>query len=74
MATKAHGKEHPNKQDYWNSELRSLGIEPKRKNDLNDNDELSNLTENMKQTMFQDYKTAYNPDKQVDESQFDYLI
>lgn len=62
MATKAHGKEHPDKKDYWNSELRSLGIEPKRKNELNDNQELSNLTNNVKQTMYQDYKTAYRHD------------
>jgi hypothetical protein len=63
MATKAHGKEHPDKQDYWNSELRSLGIEPKRKNDLNNSKELADLTENVKQTMYQEYKTAYDYDK-----------
>ena len=74
MATKAHGKEHPDKQDYWDTELRSLGIEPKRKNTLNDNHELAILTDNLKQTMFQDYKTAYSPDRQADESQFDSLI
>lgn len=53
-------KEQPDKKDYWYNELRSLGIEPKRKNDLNDKYELANLTENLKQTMYQDYKTAYS--------------
>jgi hypothetical protein len=62
MATRAHGKEHPGKRDYWTSELRSLGVESRRKNALNDNYELSSLTENLKQTMYQDYKTAYADD------------
>ena len=60
MAASAYGKEHPDKLDYWNSELRSLGIEPRRKNDLNDNRELASLTDNIKQNMYHDYKTAYN--------------
>jgi hypothetical protein len=63
MASNAYGKEHPDKQDYWNSELRSLGIEPKKKNDLNDNQELESLTDNIKQAMYQDYKTAYRQEE-----------
>jgi hypothetical protein len=59
MAFSAHGKEHPDKQDYWNSELRSLGIVPKKICALSDNQELASLTDNIKQTMYQDYKTAY---------------
>ncbi len=48
-----------NKEDLKN-ELESLGVEAKRKNLLNDNEELQNLSDNIKQAMFQDYKTAYS--------------
>ncbi len=65
-------KEHADKQDYWLSELESLGIEPKRKNELNDREELQALAENIKEVYYQDYKTIYG-DK-VDESSFDYII
>jgi hypothetical protein len=41
-------------------ELESLGISVKKLNDLNDNYELENLIENIKQTWIQDYKTCYN--------------
>jgi hypothetical protein len=58
---------------YLNNELKSLGIDAKKKNELNDDKELAALTENIKQTYFQDYKTAYG-DKEVDESNFDYII
>ena len=47
------------KDDLWN-ELKSLGIEPKRHNELNDNDELENLADIIKLSMYQDYKTAYS--------------
>jgi hypothetical protein len=39
-------------------ELESLGISVKKTNDLNDNYELENLIENIKQTWIQDYKTC----------------
>ena len=45
--------------DSWLEELRSLGISTKRKNDLNDNKELQDLTDNIKQTFYQEYKAAY---------------
>ena len=46
---------------YWQNELCSLGIEPKEKKELNDNkEELENLSNNIKQAMFQDYKIAYS--------------
>ena len=48
------------KNGYWQSELDSLGIEPKQKNELNDKEELENLADIIKQTMFQDYKVAYS--------------
>lgn len=46
--------------DMWLAELRSLGIEPKRKNDFNDSKELEDLTDNIKHTLYQEYKTAYS--------------
>jgi hypothetical protein len=45
---------------YWQIELDSLGIEPKRKTELNDEEELENLADIIKQAMFQDYKVAYS--------------
>ena len=53
-------KEHTDKKEYLKNELSSLGVEPKRKNQLNDNEELQNLSDNIKQAMFQDYKIAYS--------------
>lgn len=49
------------KNGYWQNELDSLGIEPKQKKELNDNnkEELENLADIIKQAMFQDYKLAY---------------
>jgi hypothetical protein len=46
--------------DLWLSELRSLGISAKRKNDLNDSKELEDLTDNIKQILYQEYKAAYS--------------
>jgi len=46
--------------DQWLSELRSLGVSPKRKNNSNDKKELQDLTENIKQELYQQYKTAYS--------------
>ncbi len=50
------------KKDYWNNELKSLGVHPKRKNELNDKEELQNLADGIKLSMYQDYKTAYSKD------------
>jgi hypothetical protein len=47
------------KKDYWENELKSLGIEPRRQNDLNDKAELEALAEIIKAVYYQDYKTAY---------------
>lgn len=83
MPIKSHGvhglemiaasEEQTDKEDYWQTELKSLGIEPKRKNELNDKEELEALTNNIKEVYYQDYKTAYSA-KLMDESQFDYII
>ena len=48
------------KNGYLQSELESLGIEPKRKIGLNDEEELENLSDIIKQAMFEDYKLAYS--------------
>jgi methyltransferase-like protein len=53
-------KEHIHKKEYLKNELKSLGIEPKRKDQINDNEELQTLSDNIKQAMFQDYKIAYS--------------
>jgi hypothetical protein len=45
---------------YWRNELDSLGIEQKEKIELNDEEELENLADIIKQAMFEDYKVAYS--------------
>jgi hypothetical protein len=52
-------KEYPERCGWWISELSSLGIKIKRRNDMNDRKEITDLTENIKQTLFREYKTAY---------------
>ena len=39
------------------SELESLGLETQKLNELNDSYEVENLVENLKQMLFQDYKS-----------------
>jgi hypothetical protein len=50
------------KNGYWRNELGSLGIldSKQKKTELNDEEELENLADIIKQAMFQDYKTAYS--------------
>ena len=43
----------------WLSELESLGIRAKKLNEFNNVDEVQNLVENIKQKLFQDYKSSY---------------
>ena len=52
-------EEDMKKVDYWLSELRSLGINAKNRNTLNNTKELSDLTDNIKKNLYQEYKTAY---------------
>jgi hypothetical protein len=58
------------------AELQSLGIQPKRKNELNDKWELEALATAIKEVYFQDYKTAYDTtnNTEIDKSHFDHLI
>ncbi len=41
------------------TELESLGIRSKKLNELNDVYEVKNLVENIKQTLFLDYKSSF---------------
>jgi hypothetical protein len=51
--------EEPDKEGYWFNELDSLGIHAKKRNELNDRKEVKDLVENVKQTMLQEYRSAY---------------
>jgi hypothetical protein len=53
-------KESPGKYSWWLNELDSLGLDVKKANDLNDIREVSSLADNIKQVLFQDYKTCFN--------------
>jgi hypothetical protein len=57
--------EHTDKKGYWINELESLGISPKEieKDYQSESDcikELANHVENIKQTLYQEYKTSYS--------------
>jgi hypothetical protein len=62
LSKKEEQQQQQAKNGYWQNELDSLGIEPKQKEELNDNnkEELENLADIIKQAMFQDYKVAYS--------------
>jgi hypothetical protein len=66
MPTPSKKKEEQQRQrqarnGYWQNELYSLGIvDPKQKKELNDDEELENLADIIKQAMFEDYKVAYS--------------
>lgn len=48
-----------NKINSWLAELRSLGIDAKNRNDLNDEKELHDMADNIKRSLYQEYKKAY---------------
>jgi hypothetical protein len=48
------------KKEFLKNDLKSLGIDPKKENELNDETELAALAEIIKQVYYQDYKTAYS--------------
>jgi hypothetical protein len=52
--------EHPERYDWWLNELNSLGINTLQKNELNDQNEASDLTEAVKQTLYEEYLQAYS--------------
>jgi hypothetical protein len=51
-------EERSDKKEYWQNKLKSLGIEPRRQNELNDHEELQALAEIIKEVYYQAYKTA----------------
>jgi hypothetical protein len=60
-------------ENYWQNELSSLGIECKRKNELNDKEELRAHTTAIKESYFQNYKTAYDDNHiQIDKLHFEW--
>ena len=69
-------RDQKRKKVYWYSELNSLGIETKRDNEISDTKELRDLTDNIKQTYYQDYKTAYDKKSQDigDSKSLDYIV
>jgi hypothetical protein len=52
--------EHPEKYDWWLNELDSLGISTLQKNELDNHKEASDLTEAVKQTLYEEYLQAYS--------------
>jgi hypothetical protein len=48
-----------NKINSWLAELRSLGVEARNRNELNDEKELHDMTDNIKRSLYQEYKKAY---------------
>lgn len=75
----AAGADREQEENRLQVELGSLGIDCKRKNELNGKEELEALAAAIKEVYFQDYKTAYDDDdndihKEIDKSHFGHLI
>ena len=47
--------EHPERYSWWLNELDSLGISTLEKNGINDSREASDLTDAVKQTLYEEY-------------------
>jgi hypothetical protein len=54
------GIEHPERHSWWLNELDSLGINTLEKNGLKNRREASDLTDAVKQTLYEEYLVAYN--------------
>jgi hypothetical protein len=54
------GKEHPERYSWWLNELDSLGISTLQKDGINNRREASDLTDAVKQTLYEEYLAAYN--------------
>jgi hypothetical protein len=52
--------EHPEKYNWWLNELDSLGISTLQRNGPNNQKEASELTEAVKQTLYEEYLRAYS--------------
>ena len=57
--------EHPERYSWWLNELSSLGISTldKDRDGLNNSKEASDLTEAVKQTLYEDYLQTYSESK-----------
>ena len=60
LSKKEEQQQQQAKNGYWQNELDSLGIESNEKKEFNDKEENENLSDIIKQAMFQDYKIAYS--------------
>jgi hypothetical protein len=56
---------NPEKYNWWLNELDSLGINTLQKNRLNNQKEASDLTDAVKQTLYEEYLQAYTQVLQV---------
>ena len=52
--------EHAERYTWWLNELESLGISTLEKNGLNNRQEASDLTDAVKQTLYEEYLKAYS--------------
>jgi hypothetical protein len=52
--------EHPGRYSWWLNELDSLGISTLEKNGINNRREASDLTDAVKQTLYEEYLKAYS--------------
>ena len=52
--------EHPEKYDWWLNELDSLGISTLQKDGIKNRRESSDLTDAVKQTLYEEYLQAYS--------------
>jgi hypothetical protein len=52
--------EHPERYTWWLNELESLGVNTLEKHGLTNHEEASDLTEAVKQTLYEDYLLAYD--------------
>lgn len=52
--------EHPEKYNWWLNELDSLGINTMQTNGLGNQKEASDLTDAVKQTLYEEYLQAYS--------------
>ena len=52
--------EHPERYSWWLNELDSLGVNTLQKHGLNNYKEASDLTEAVKQTLYEEYIQAYS--------------
>ena len=57
--------EQPDRYSWWLNELESLGVNAKHKEDINDLQEASALTESLKQLFYEEYQRAFNEDNTV---------